>query len=128
MPAKEMPAKNLTNKGGTPQGEPGAPAAAEPGPPARADERRAPRRPSNGPAFVRIAGYRLNLPCRIADMSATGARLILTDTKADHLPDRIIIAFSDRTEIDAEIRWRRERECGVRFVSFFRQSPPSTPR
>lgn len=84
------------------------------------EERRAPRRENGGRGFVRLPGYRMNLPCRIADISATGARLVFAEVNAHHLPDRIVIAFSDRTEIDAEIRWRKEKECGVRFMSFFR--------
>jgi len=91
----------------------------------RVETRRAPRRPSNGRGFVRVAGYRMNIPCRIVDVSATGARLLFTEANAGHLPDRIVVAFLDRTEVDAEIRWRKERECGVRFLSFFR--PSQTP-
>ena len=93
----------------------------------RPESRRAPRRASGSPGVVRIAGYRLNVPCRIVDLSATGARLVLMGTRADHLPDRVIVGFSDRTEIDAEIRWRKDNECGVRFLSFFRQAakPPA---
>lgn len=87
------------------------------------DARQAPRRESSAPGFVKVAGYRINLPCRIADTSANGARLAFTAVDAHHLPTRIIVVFADRTEIDAEIRWRSESECGVRFVSRFRRLP-----
>ncbi|MGE0766234.1 MAG: PilZ domain-containing protein [Hyphomicrobiaceae bacterium] len=92
------------------------------------DYRHSSRRESTGQGFVRVPGFRLNLVCRIIDISPTGARLAFTDTNINHLPDRFVLAFGDRTEIDAEIRWRKDLECGVRFLSFFRrlQSPPGS--
>jgi hypothetical protein len=86
--------------------------------------RRAPRRKDGGQAFIRSPGYRMNIPCRVFNISATGARLTFAETNAHHLPERIVVAFRDRTEIDAEIRWRTDTECGVRFISFFRRMTP----
>ncbi|MEZ5817287.1 MAG: PilZ domain-containing protein [Hyphomicrobiaceae bacterium] len=102
----------------------GCRSAAEPRVPpcSSAEMRLAPRKEVVGHGFVRVHGYRLNVPCRIVNMSATGALLELTDADADHLPDRIIVAFAgERTEIDAHIQWRMGQECGVHFVSLFRK-------
>ncbi|MGD9806738.1 MAG: PilZ domain-containing protein [Hyphomicrobiaceae bacterium] len=117
-----MSVKDATGQARRPQLPRRTPAVAPPsGAEVGVEERRAPRKETKAHGFVRVRGYRMNLPCRILDMSATGARLQFNDANAHHLPDRIIVAFSDHTEIDAEIRWRKERECGVRFVSQFRQ-------
>lgn len=90
--------------------------------------RNAPRKASDTQGFVRIPGYRLNLVCRIANISSTGARLEFIDANAHHLPDRVVVVFAgDHTEIDAEIRWRNGRECGVHFTSQFRRTQ-SKPR
>jgi len=84
-----------------------------------------------GQGYIRVPGFRLSLPCRIVDTSAAGARLELSGANAHHLPVRIIVVFpSERREIDAVIKWRTDRECGVQFESLFRQlqdkSPPRT--
>lgn len=94
---------------------------ATPGP-AKCDseQRNARRRTSNGMAFARIPGYRMRLACRVVNVSATGACLSFFNMNTYHLPDRIVLTFRDHTEIDIEIRWRKGRECGVRFRSFFR--------
>jgi hypothetical protein len=92
-----------------------------PGRPAARENRRAVRRETHGQGAIRVPGYRLSLPCRIADTSATGARLELRGTSAHHLPDRVVVVFAgERTEVDAVIKWRTGHSCGVQFVSPFR--------
>jgi len=92
------------------------------GPAAASEGRLAPRKEVVGLGAVRIPGYRMSLPCRVVNTSATGARLELVGTNACHLPDRIVVVFtSDRMEIDATIQWRTATECGVHFVSLFRK-------
>lgn len=89
---------------------------------AASEGRLAPRKDVVGHGAVRIPGYRMSLPCRVVNTSATGARLELVGTNASHLPDRIVVVFTaDRTEIDATIQWRTATECGVHFVSLFRR-------
>ena len=84
--------------------------------------RLAPRKAVVGQGVVRIPGYRMSLPCRLVNISATGACLRFLDVNACHLPDRIVVVFTaDRTEIDATIQWRARHECGVHFVSLFRK-------
>ena len=95
--------------------------------PAYAEERRAPRRPVAVPGVISLPGYRLTVPCRIVDMSATGAGAVITlDQKARvrlarELPDRVVLRLpNDRLEVDCLIRWRNRERFGARFVSVTR--------
>lgn len=86
------------------------------------ERRRAKRRDIHAPGSVRIPGYRKNLGCEIIDISATGARIRLTNEHAERLPDCVIVGFTtDFVEIDAAIIWTSRREAGVRFLSGFRR-------
>lgn len=62
-------------------------------------------------------------PCTICDMSAGGSRVELwQDSAKPLLPgDRVTLYIpSDRREVDAEVRWRKDRAIGLMFKSPFR--------
>jgi hypothetical protein len=88
------------------------------------DGRRMPRKPMCMPALLGIPGYRLQIPCRVLDMSGSGFGTVLViDPKrrirtTHDLPDRLtLIMVHERTEIDCEVRWRAGERFGARFTS-----------
>jgi hypothetical protein len=56
-------------------------------------------------------------PCTVVDMSDTGARLKIGET--ERLPRHFGLTFSPSTRdgLRCEIRWRRGRSVGLRFVA-----------
>lgn len=98
-----------------------APPVARPGP--AACNRRMKRRQTALPGLVTFRNMRLELPCTIADLSGTGARLgfapssLSTIGDLEHLPSEMMLAFrADRMEVPCEVRWRLPRSLGVRFL------------
>lgn len=87
-----------------------------------AEGRRAPRKSSVIGGTITAASMVAERPCKIVDMSATGARLRLmpTSDQTKGLPAGVPDAFTlvlrvDRIEVDCEVAWRKEREVGIRF-------------
>ncbi|MFM9941618.1 MAG: PilZ domain-containing protein [Hyphomicrobiaceae bacterium] len=78
------------------------------------------------PGQVGIPGYRLSVPCKVLNVSASGVCAMLFDTStrvqsAAHLPDEILLMFTmDRVEVIGEIRWREASRFGIKFLSSFR--------
>lgn len=93
--------------------------------PAPAGESRfAPRRKSQLPALIHIAGMVESIPCIIRDMSTTGARLELRTgwdnpfRSAVSMMDRLtLVVRMDRVMYDCKIIRRDETELGVKFVA-----------
>ncbi len=92
---------------------------------AEADDckRRARRKATALPGLITFKTMRLQVPCTIADMSGTGARLVLPVSTAatfgdlEHLPQHLVLVMrSDRMQVDCEIKWRRVGSLGVRFL------------
>jgi hypothetical protein len=61
-------------------------------------------------------------PCKVVDMSATGARIRLMPSQGENkgLPAGVPDAFTlvlrvDQMEVDCVVAWRKDREMGVRF-------------
>lgn len=88
------------------------------------EARQAKRRSMSVPALIGIPGYRLTIPCRILDMSATGfGTVLIADPKrrireAHDLPDKLtLIVLHERTEMDCRIRWRAGARFGAQFTS-----------
>jgi len=86
-------------------------------------KRRSRRKPTALPGLITFKTMRLQVPCTIADMSGSGARLQLTASGAasfgdlEHLPDRIVLVLrADRMQVECEIKWRRPGSLGVRFL------------
>lgn len=78
--------------------------------------------------FVASARFRPPCPCRICDMSPSGSRIELWGAHVQILlpGDRITLYIpTDRKEIDAEVRWRKDSTFGLQFKSAFRA--PSRP-
>ena len=86
-------------------------------------KRRVRRKQTSLPGLITFKSMRLQVPCTIADMSGTGARLKLPAGASqsfgdlEHLPDRITLVLrADRMQVDCEIKWRRTGSLGVRFL------------
>ena len=97
------------------------------------EQRRAARKTLLVPGLIGLRGYRLTVPCKVLDMSATGAQSVLVVSpsrirKAQDLPDDVILVFvHDGVETDCVIRWRRGDRFGLRFLSAMRKSERARP-
>lgn len=99
------------------------PAAAETQPQQAGDEgRRAPRKSSVIGGVITAASMVAERPCKVVDMSATGARIRLMPTSDQTrglpagVPDTFTLVLRvDRIEVDCEVAWRKDREFGVKF-------------
>lgn len=94
----------------------------------RRDLRAAPRKTLMIPGSVGIPGFRLAVPCRVIDMSATGAGAMLCVEPQDKLrvardlPDCVVLHLpQDRIEVECEIQWRAGERFGARFLSPMRR-------
>lgn len=86
------------------------------------EDRRAPRKSSVIGGTITSKSMVAERPCKIVDMSATGAkiRLMPTSDQTRGLPAGVPDEFTlilrvDRIEVDCEVAWRKDREFGVRF-------------
>jgi hypothetical protein len=81
----------------------------------RSELRRKPRRQFHYNAGVLLDGTSSPHPCAIADISATGARLVLA--KECELPERFILLLTRRGEARRHCRlvWRDGLAAGVEF-------------
>jgi hypothetical protein len=80
------------------------------------DKRRSPRKKINTLGFLYTAeGWPLG-ECRIKDISTGGARLVCS--LSDEVPPEFLLAFSRDGKVRrrCEVRWRKDKECGVRFL------------
>ena len=87
------------------------------------NNRRAKRKQTSLPAMIAFQNMRVTVPCMVADMSGTGARLAFTATtlkqfgELDHLPEKFTLVLRvDRMQVECETKWRREGRLGVRFL------------
>jgi hypothetical protein len=81
------------------------------------DKRRFPRKKIDAVGFLYSAdGWPLG-ECKIKDISTGGARL--THALPGELPAEFLLAFSrdGRVRRRCEIRWRKDKEVGVRFLA-----------
>jgi hypothetical protein len=81
------------------------------------DKRRSPRKKISTVGFLYTAeGWPLG-ECRIKDISSGGARL--AHTLSDDVPAEFLLSFSRDGKVRrrCEVRWRSEKEIGVRFLS-----------
>ena len=53
------------------------------------------------------------LPCKIIDLSDTGAGLALS--RASYVPNFFTLLISDRAPVFCQLRWRRQERLGVTF-------------
>lgn len=67
-------------------------------------------------AWITLEGGFAARQCVVADISATGARLVLDDVNS--LPARLRLAFARdaRTGRTCQVVWRRGKSAGVKFV------------
>jgi len=80
------------------------------------DKRRFPRKKINTVAFLYTTdGWPLG-ECRIKDISTGGARL--AHAPSNEIPTEFLLSFSRDGKVRrrCELRWRNEKELGVRFL------------
>ena len=106
---------------------------------AKADEsseackRRSRRKGTALPGMLAFHNMRLTVPCTVADMSGSGAKLSFPSTMQqqfgdmEHLPEKCILVLkADRMQVDVQVMWRRTGQIGVKFLSPPRPvAPPS---
>jgi hypothetical protein len=82
------------------------------------EHRKAVRRPSNRSARICVAGGGLVLPCRIWDISESGARLKFTDPPPSDLPHHFTLQLAPDWCVrwDCEVAWTNAGFIGVRFT------------
>jgi hypothetical protein len=87
-----------------------------------AEGRRAPRKSSVIGGTITASSMVAERPCKIVDMSATGAKIRLMPTSDQSrglpagVPDQFTLVLRvDRIEVDCEVAWRKDRELGVKF-------------
>jgi hypothetical protein len=78
---------------------------------------RAPRRLADRQAWIVVENSFALRPCKVVDISDQGARLDLDE--ADRLPKFFDLTFTraSRAGRRCELRWRRGRTAGVKFVT-----------
>ena len=86
--------------------------------------RRSRRKETALPGMLTFSNMSLSIPCTIADMSGSGAKLAFLAATVkqfgdmEHLPARCtLILRADRMFIDSQIMWRRSGKIGVKFLS-----------
>lgn len=81
----------------------------------RSEKRKSPRRKLNYPAWIDL-GDGKKLPCLVADVSQTGARI--RTTTLDAVRDELTLEFSrgGKTRRICRVVWRSPNALGVRFV------------
>jgi hypothetical protein len=80
------------------------------------DNRRAPRRPYDASAWIRLEGSFTTQQCQILDRSETGVGLAIAD--AYRIPNKfMLLLFKNGPGRRASIRWRRSSRIGAEFVS-----------
>lgn len=91
---------------------------------AQACKRRSRRKETSLPAMLTFHNMRLTVPCTVADMSGSGAKLSFPSTMQqqfgdmEHLPERCVLVLkADRMQVEIQIMWRRSGQVGVRFLS-----------
>lgn len=78
---------------------------------------RAPRRQVDTQAWVVVQNSFALRPCKVTNMSDEGARLDVDG--AERLPRHFNLTFSRTTRagLRCEVRWRRGRAVGVKFIA-----------
>jgi hypothetical protein len=82
-----------------------------------AAKKRAVRRSVQQAAWVTLEGGFAARPCLVHDMSATGAKITVSDSRV--LSGRVLLAFSRdaKTGRQCNVVWRRGHSFGVKFIS-----------
>jgi hypothetical protein len=93
------------------------------------EQRRAVRKPLMSPGVIKLPGFRLTVPCVLAEMSSSGASASVTASgsrirQAADLPDHVILVLAnERMEVDGQIVWRSGNRFGVKLRSMLRPVP-----
>ena len=82
------------------------------------EQRRSVRRPSNRSAKICFDGSGSALPCRIRDISESGAWLMFADPPPTDLPNHFILQLAPDwcVKWHCEVVWTDARLMGVRFT------------
>ncbi len=88
------------------------------------EERQAPRKPTRLPAIVKLEEVHDELACVVTDISATGARIKLTEYdripftgRASSMGDVTLYMTRDRIVVVCEAIWRNKSELGLKFLT-----------
>ncbi len=91
-----------------------------------ADQRKALRRRTDLPGYLVVEGQTGTIPCKVCNLSATGALIKLqappSSTVANSLPDRfalVLTHYKQETRIECVVVRQRQLETGVRFHGQF---------
>ena len=87
------------------------------------NNRRAKRKQTSLPAMIAFQNMRVTVPCTVADMSGTGAKLTFTKSAInqygdlEHMPKTFtLILKADRMQVESELMWCHDGKIGVRFL------------
>jgi hypothetical protein len=81
----------------------------------RKDMRRAPRRKTDGDAWIKIGGFAVRR-CKIADVSASGIRLIVDGAVTIPREFELMTARDARAGSRCQIKWRNGTQLGAVFL------------
>lgn len=87
---------------------------------AEREKRRAPRSKANAPAIIQTTASRLT--CVISDISATGARVVSSDSPPSRQDVRLYV---NGLWLFGRIAWRREKAFGVKFEESLNDFSPA---
>jgi hypothetical protein len=80
------------------------------------DARRSPRRRAGSKAWIRADGGFSVRPCKIADLSATGVRLVLDTPQAVSGQFNLLFTRDAGLGRRCRVRWRRGTQLGAEFL------------
>jgi hypothetical protein len=91
---------------------------------ARKDKRHAPRRTSDNSAWIKIGGIAIR-PCVIADVSASGIRLIVDGSVTVPKEFELMTARNAHAGRKCQIKWRNGTQLGAAFLAAWSGFPLS---
>lgn len=104
-----------------------------PAPETAACNRRSRRKSTALPGVLTFPNMRLAVPCTVADMSGSGAKVQVvggskhSTSDVAELPARLTLVLrADHMQVDCDVVWRRAGRLGLRFLGPPRAMPRST--
>lgn len=93
-------------------------------------KRRSKRKSTALPGLLTFRNMRLTVPCTVADMSGSGAKVSLGAATqhqfgdCEHLPGQLTLVLkADHLQVECEVKWRRAGKLGLRFLGPPRPMP-----
>jgi hypothetical protein len=79
----------------------------------RIERRKSARRTHGSPAWIRLDGSFATRPCRVLDLSPTGAKL---SVEGEITQSFVLLLSLNSAGRKARIKWRRGHQAGIQFV------------